>query len=52
MAAERPPFERIALILQGGGALGSYQGGDYQLQTGATAANRISHSIASWRSDR
>src|SRR5580658_2904264 len=29
-AAERPPFERIALILSGGGALGSYQGGVYQ----------------------
>src|SRR5947209_20539199 len=28
--AERPPFERIALILQGGGALGSYQAGVYQ----------------------
>ena len=26
----RPPFERIALLLQGGGALGSYQGGVYQ----------------------
>jgi NTE family protein len=30
VAAERPPFERIALILQGGGALGSYQAGVYQ----------------------
>lgn len=27
---QRPPFERIALILQGGGALGSYQAGVYQ----------------------
>jgi NTE family protein len=26
----RPPFDRIALLLQGGGALGSYQGGVYQ----------------------
>src|SRR5262245_19787601 len=26
----RPPFEVIALLLQGGGALGSYQGGVYQ----------------------
>ena len=26
----RPPFERIALILQGGGALGAYQAGVYQ----------------------
>ena len=26
----RPPFERVALILQGGGALGSYQAGIYQ----------------------
>ena len=25
----RPPFERIALLLQGGGALGSYQAGVY-----------------------
>jgi NTE family protein len=30
VVAERPPFERIALILQGGGALGSYQAGVYQ----------------------
>jgi NTE family protein len=27
IVTERPPFERIALILQGGGALGSYQAG-------------------------
>ena len=30
VAAKRPPFERIALIVQGGGALGSYQAGVYQ----------------------
>jgi NTE family protein len=30
LANERPPFERIALILQGGGALGAYQAGVYQ----------------------
>src|SRR5436305_3619846 len=30
MATERPPFERIALILQGGGGLGAYQAGVYQ----------------------
>jgi NTE family protein len=30
VANERPPFERIALILQGGGALGAYQAGVYQ----------------------
>jgi NTE family protein len=29
-APARPPFERIALVLQGGGALGAYQGGVYQ----------------------
>ncbi len=27
---ERPPFDRIVLLLQGGGALGSYQAGVYQ----------------------
>ena len=27
---KRPPFECIALLLQGGGALGSYQGGVYE----------------------
>ena len=27
---KRTPFERVALLLQGGGALGSYQGGVYQ----------------------
>src|SRR6478672_5835343 len=26
----RPPFDCIALLLQGGGALGAYQGGVYQ----------------------
>ncbi len=30
VCTERPPFECIALILQGGGALGSYQAGVYQ----------------------
>jgi NTE family protein len=30
VVAERPPFERTALLLQGGGALGSYQAGVYQ----------------------
>ena len=30
ITADRPPFERIALILQGGGALGAYQAGVYQ----------------------
>ena len=29
VAKERPPFERIALLLQGGGALGAYQAGVY-----------------------
>src|ERR1700761_638672 len=27
---KHPPFERIALLLQGGGALGSYQAGVYE----------------------
>src|SRR5437868_4419170 len=27
---ERPPFECVALVLQGGGALGAYQAGVYQ----------------------
>jgi len=31
VTTQRPPFERIALILQGGGALGAYQGGVYQV---------------------
>src|SRR5258708_19747085 len=26
----RPPFETVALVLQGGGALGAYQAGAYQ----------------------
>lgn len=30
IAAERPRFERIALLLQGGGAFGAYQAGVYQ----------------------
>ena len=31
IVTERPPFERIALLLQGGGALGAYQAGVYQV---------------------
>ena len=31
----RPPFECIALLLQGGGALGAYQAGVYQALTEA-----------------
>ena len=27
---ETLPFDRVALVLQGGGALGAYQGGVYQ----------------------
>ena len=30
MPAHPPPSERIAHLLQGGGALGAYQGGVYQ----------------------
>ena len=29
-SAHHLPFERVALLLQGGGALGSYQAGVYQ----------------------
>lgn len=29
-AQDRPPFERVALLLQGGGALGAYQAGVYE----------------------
>jgi NTE family protein len=32
-----PPFERVALLLQGGGALGAYQGGVYQALAEANA---------------
>ncbi len=35
IATERPQFERIALLLQGGGALGAYQAGVYQALTEA-----------------
>jgi NTE family protein len=34
-ALARPPFEQIALLLQGGGALGSYQAGVYSALTEA-----------------
>jgi NTE family protein len=34
-ARERPPFECIALVLQGGGALGAYQAGVFQALTEA-----------------
>jgi NTE family protein len=32
---QRPPFERVALLLQGGGALGAYQAGVYEALTEA-----------------
>lgn len=35
VTAERPPFECIALLLQGGGALGAYQAGVYEAMTEA-----------------
>jgi predicted acylesterase/phospholipase RssA len=31
----RPPFENIALVLQGGGALGAYQAGVYEASAAA-----------------
>jgi NTE family protein len=31
----RPPFECVALLLQGGGALGAYQAGVYEALTEA-----------------
>jgi NTE family protein len=34
-AKQRPPFDRIALLLQGGGALGAYQAGVYEALTQA-----------------
>src|SRR5882724_4287918 len=34
-APDRPPFECIALLLQGGGALGAYQAGVYEALTEA-----------------
>src|SRR5258706_12557245 len=35
---ERPPFEWVALVLQGGGALGAYQAGVYQAMIEARGA--------------
>jgi len=35
MRRPRPPFECIALLLQGGGALGAYQAGVYEALTEA-----------------
>ena len=35
-AQARPPFEQIALLLQGGGALGAYQAGVYEALSEAT----------------
>lgn len=35
LTGARPPFDCIALLLQGGGALGAYQGGVYQALTEA-----------------
>ena len=40
----RPDFERIALLLQGGGALGAYQGGVYQALAGSRCRSAASPS--------
>ena len=37
----RPAFERIALLLQGGGALGAYQAGVYQALAEGRSASRL-----------
>src|SRR5262249_14448167 len=37
----RPPFECIALVLQGGGALGAYQPGVYEALAEAGPASRL-----------
>jgi NTE family protein len=42
-ARTRPPFERIALVLQGGGALGAYQAGVYE---GLAAAGLVPDWVA------
>ena len=39
-APTRPPFECIALLLQGGGALGSYQAGVYASAGGGRLCSR------------
>jgi hypothetical protein len=49
VTTERPPFERIALVLQGGGALGAYQGGVYQA---LAEANLHPDWVAGIRSER
>jgi hypothetical protein len=48
--AQRLPFEVVALVLQGGGALGAYQTGVYEalselasIQTGSPAFRRGHH---------
>ena len=41
MSLARPPFERIALLLQGGGALGAYQAGVYEALAEAHAAGVV-----------
>ncbi len=65
-AIPRPPFERIALILQGGGALGAYQAGVYQalaeaglhpdwvagISIGAINAALIAGNPPEWRVER
>src|SRR6476659_11294975 len=40
---ERPPFDCVALLLQGGGALGAYQGGVYE---GLAEANLVPDWVA------
>jgi hypothetical protein len=52
ITTERPPFERIALILQGCGALGAYQAGVYQGQSILIERERIKRQrIAHYKPD-
>ncbi len=49
---ERPQFECIALVLQGGGALGAFQGGVYQALAEAESASRLGRRYLDRRDQR
>jgi hypothetical protein len=48
-AHDRPSFECIALLLQGGGALGAYQAGDYQALSWRISGSGISRASSDRR---
>ena len=48
----QPPFECVALLLQGGGALGAYQAGVYEALAEAEHPPELGGRYFNWRNQR